>query len=824
MNISYEWLKEYIPTALDSEAVAEALTSIGLETGGIERYESIEGGLKGLVIGEVLTCVDHENSDHLHITTVSIGEGEPLQIVCGAPNVHQGARVVVATIGTVLGSGDNTFTIKKGKIRGVESFGMLCGEDEIGVGTDKSGIILLDPENAPVGMTAGEYYGITTDEILEVDLTPNRIDAASHFGVARDLAAYQTQNIAPIEAKLPEVSLEVQGTCPIEVVVEAKADEVVRFQGLVIRNVKVAESPEWLRLRLESIGLRSINNIVDVTNYVLHEVGQPLHSYDLSEVKGGKLKVGFAQEGSALVMLDDVERKLSDKDLVISDSNNRPLCVAGVMGAKVGGTHNATTDIFLESANFNSSLVRKTARRLGLSTDSSFRFERGLDPNRTDWALRRVASLILELCPTATIDGGIFDHYPEGQADYTVELSLQRMDTLIGKTIPRDEVRRILGSLEIKIVSEDEDVWTLSVPRYRIDVTRDVDVIEDVMRIYGYNNIEMSGYIHANLSTQTEVDRSYRRKLMLSEQLTGAGFSEILNNSLSAEAFYEGLETSFPKDKLVHLMNPLSAELGVMRQTLLFGGLQSISRNLRRQQKSFLFYEWGNCYAFNAPQGGEAKMKNYQEGQRLGLWLAGQRSTNSWLVKDDAFSPFELKAQLEFIFDRLGINLANMKVNQVDNWDIFAGKSLEIVPYNGNVLARLGQVKTKLCKEQEINIPVYYAELEWDRLNAECERSKVKIKELSKFPIVKRDLSLLLDVEIPFSEIELIAKKCGKKLLKSCELFDVYDGKNLPEGKKSYAVSFYLQDAEATMSDKQIDATMTKIQATLKKQLGAELR
>ncbi len=825
MNISYQWLKEYLPTKLSSEEVAEALTSIGLETGGIEKHESLEGGLRGLVIGEVLTCEPHENSDHLHVTTVSIGEDEPLQIVCGASNVKAGVAVVVATIGTVLGSGDDTFMIKKSKIRGVESFGMLCGETEIGVGTDDSGIILIDKDSVSIGMPASEYFDVKTDEVLEVDLTPNRIDASSYFGVARDLAAYETQNLAPIKATLPEVELKAEGECPLLIKVNAKADEVVRFQGLVIRNVEVKESPEWLRFRLEAIGLRPINNVVDITNYVLHEVGQPLHAYDLAEVKGEGLQVGFAKEGEKMLFLDDVERPLTAQDLVIADGNGRPLCVAGVMGAKVGGTHEATKDIFLESANFNASLVRRTARRLGLSTDSSFRFERGLDANATEWALRRAASLILELCPNAQIEGGVFDHYPEKQENYKIELSLTRMDKLIGKSIPRNEVERILESLDIVILSkESDDLWSLEVPRYRIDVTRDVDVIEEVMRIYGYNNVELSGYVHANLSTQTEVDRSYRRRIMLSEQLTGAGYSEILNNSLSAEAFYEGL-SSYPKEKLIRLMNPLSAELGIMRQTLLFGGLQSISRNLRRQQKSFSFYEWGNCYEFNAPkEGEEAQMKHYNETQRLGIWLAGMRVSNSWTAKDEEVSPFELKAQVEHILERLGIKLASLKLRQVEDFDIFAGKSLEITTHGGALIARLGQVKKALARKHEIDLPVFFAEFIWDNVQRECERAKITIEELSKFPVVKRDLSLLLDKATPFAEIELIAKKCAKKLLKACELFDVYEGKNLPEGKKSYAVSFYLQDTEATMSDKQIDAIMTKIQKTAEKQLGAELR
>ena len=809
-------------TNLTAEELSKALTSIGLETGGVEEVESVPGGLKGLVIGQVLTCVDHENSDHLHVTTVDIGAEEPLQIVCGAPNVGVGHAVVVATIGTVLGHGEETFTIKKGKIRGVESFGMLCSEVEIGVGHDNSGIILLPLDKVRIGMPAAEYFGVRTDEVLEVDITPNRIDATSHYGVARDVAAYLTQNVTPTKATLPEVKSLANGACPVEVEITAPQDVVVRYQGVVVRGVTVGESPEWLRFRLEAIGQKPINNIVDITNYVLHEFGQPLHAYDVDKIKS-KLIVGLSKPEAKVTLLDHVEHTLCEQDIVISDGSGKPVCLAGVMGAEDSGTTEGTTSIFIESANFNASYVRKSARRQGLNTDSSFRFERGLDANNTTWALARAVSLILELCPEATVDGGVYDYYPVKSEPYQVELSLDKMAKLIGKVIPQEEVKRILERLEIKVLAQEGDLWKLEVPKYRIDVTRDVDVIEDVMRIYGYNNIELSGYIHANLSSQTDIDRSYKRKILISEQLVGAGFSEILCNSLSAEAYYEGLSL-YPTERLVRLLNPLSNELGVMRQSLLFGGLQSISRNLRRQIKNIHFFEWGNCYSSRMEEGSMPTMDSYEESQRLGLWISGERVSGNWAHPNETVSPFELKAHVEHILRRLAINVGLLRYQEVE-CDIFAGKCLEITAEGGRLLVgRLGIVSNKLLTAADIEQPVYYAELEWNTIQRLAERAKIVISELPKFPVVKRDLSLLIDQQTKFVEIEAIAYKSEKKLLKKCELFDVYEGKNLPAGKKSYAVSFFLQDETQTMSEKQIESIMSKIQRSLETQLGASLR
>ena len=820
MNISYNWLKDYLDFDLQPDEVAAALTSIGLETGGVEEVQTIKGGLEGLVIGEVLTCEEHPNSDHLHITTVNVGGAEPLQIVCGAPNVAAGQKVVVAVNGTKLYDGDECFTIKRSKIRGVESNGMICAEDEIGIGTDHAGIIVL-PADAVVGTPAKEYYNVKSDYVLEVDITPNRVDATSHFGVARDLAAYLKQNGKPANLKRPSVdAFKIDDEVPaIEVVVENK-EACLRYSGITIKNVTVKESPEWLQNRLKVIGLRPINNVVDITNYILHGVGQPLHSFDADKIKGNKVVVRSATEGAKFVTLDGVERTLTDRDLMICNVEE-PMCIAGVFGGLDSGVTEQTKNVFLESATFHPTWIRKTARRFGLNTDASFRYERGLDPNQTVDVMKRAALLIQEVAG-GTITGAIQDIYPAPVAPYRVELAYKKVNTLIGKVIPVETVKSILESLEMKIVSETAEGWVIDVPVYRIDVQRDVDVIEDILRIYGYNNVEFSDNVKSNLSYQTPTDRSYKLQNLISEQLCGCGFNEILNNSLTRSAYYDNLST-YPVSHCVMLMNPLSADLNCMRQTLLFGGLESVEHNAKRKNGNIRFFEFGNCYDYNIDHKKEGEtLAEFSEDYRLGLWVSGSRVDNNWAHPNEKSSVYELKAYVENILVRLGVNLQKVIFGNLAN-DIYSA-GLSITTSSGRQLGTMGIVSPKICKELDIETDVYYAELSWTLLMKEIKKSKVTFSEISKFPAVKRDLALLLDKNVQFAEIEKIATESERKLLKNIALFDVYEGKNLPAGKKSYAVSFYLQDEGKTLNDKQIDAIMKKIQTNLEQKLGAQLR
>ena len=820
MNISYNWLKEYLDFDLQPEEVSAALTSIGLETGGVEEVQTIKGGLEGLVIGEVLTCVEHPNSDHLHITTVNVGGEEPLQIVCGAPNVAAGQKVVVAVNGTKLYDGDEVFTIKRSKIRGVESNGMICAEDEIGIGTDHAGIIVL-PADAVVGTPAKEYYNVKSDYVLEVDITPNRVDGTSHFGVARDLAAYLKQNGKPTELKRPSVdAFKIDDETPaIEVIVE-NTEACPRYSGVTIKGVTVKESPEWLKNRLNIIGLRPINNVVDVTNYVLHEMGQPLHSFDAGKVTGDKVIVKTMPEGTKFVTLDGVERTLTDRDLMICNTEEA-MCIGGVFGGLDSGVTEQTTDVFLESACFHPTWIRKTARRFGLNTDASFRFERGLDANNTIYVLKRAALLIQEVAG-GKITGSIQDVYPNPVQPYTVELTYNKINSLIGKDIPVETVKSILASLEMEIVSETTEGLTIHVPVYRIDVQRDVDVIEDILRIYGYNNIEFSDSVKSNLSYKTATDRSYDLQNLISEQLCGSGFNEIMNNSLTRSAYYDEL-TTYPVSHCVMLMNPLSADLNGMRQTLLFGGLESIEHNVKRKNGNIRFFEFGNCYDYNVEKKREdATLAEFSEDYRLGLWVCGDRVENSWAHADEKATVYELKAYVENILIRLGVNLKKVVFGNLSN-DIYS-TGVSITTTSGRELGTFGIVNRKICKAMDIDFEVYYAELSWTLLMKETKKNKVTFSEISKFPAVKRDLALLLDKSVQFAEIEKIAEESERKLLKEVSLFDVYEGKNLPAGKKSYAVSFYLQDETRTLNDKQIDAIMQKIRKNLESKLGASLR
>ena len=820
MNISYNWLKEYVNFDLTPDEVAAALTSIGLETGGVEEVQTIKGGLEGLVIGEVLTCVEHPNSDHLHITTVNLGNGEPTQIVCGAPNVAAGQKVVVATLGTKLYDGDECFTIKKSKIRGVESIGMICAEDEIGIGTSHDGIIVL-PEDAVPGTLAKDYYNVKSDYVLEVDITPNRADACSHYGVARDLYAYLIQNGKQATLQRPSVEAFAVENHDLDIKVTVENSEACpRYAGVTVKGVTVKESPEWLQNKLHLIGVRPINNVVDITNYIVHAFGQPLHCFDADKIKGGEVIVKTMPEGTPFVTLDGVERKLNERDLMICNKEEA-MCIAGVFGGLDSGSTETTTDVFIESAYFHPTWVRKTARRHGLNTDASFRFERGIDPNITIYCLKLAALLVKELAG-GTISSEIKDICVAPAQDFVVELAYEKIYSLVGKVIPVETIKSIVSSLEMKITNETVEGLTLAVPPYRVDVQRDCDVIEDILRIYGYNNVEIPSTLKSSLTTKGDADKSNKLQNLVAEQLVGCGFNEILNNSLTRAAYYDGLET-YPSNHLVMLMNPLSADLNSMRQTLLFGGLESIAHNANRKNADLKFFEFGNCYYFDADKKNPEKtLAVYAEDYHLGLWVTGKRISNSWAHADENSSVYELKAYVENILKRLGLDLHNLVVGNLTD-DIFAA-ALSVNTKGGKRLATFGVVTKKLLKAFDIDNEVYYADFDWKELMKAIRSVKISYKEISKFPAVKRDLALLLDKNVQFAEIEKIAYETEKKLLKEVELFDVYEGKNLEAGKKSYAVSFLLQDESQTLNDKMIDKIMSKLVKNLEEKLNAKLR
>jgi phenylalanyl-tRNA synthetase beta chain len=835
MNISYNWIKEILQFDLQPVEVAAALTSIGLETGGIQEIQPVKGGLEGLVIGEVLTCVKHPNGDYLRVTTVDIGNGVAPQIVCGAPNVAAGQKVIVATTGTTLYRGEEKFTIKKCKIRGEESDGMICAEDEIGLGTSHAGIIVL-PEDATVGMPAKEFYQIENDYIFEIDITPNRIDGASHLGVARDLAAYLKQAGKQAVLQHPSVeAFQIDDPSPAIKVEVENPEACLRYSGLTIRGVTVKESPDWLKSKLTGIGLRPINNVVDITNFVLHECGQPLHAFDVSKIKGGKIVVRTEPPGTKIITLDGVERTLTDQDLTISNVAE-PMCLAGVFGGLDSGVTEQTADVFLESACFHPTWVRRTARRFGLNTDASFRFERGVDPNQTVYAMKRAALMIRELAG-GKITGEIEDVYPVEIKPYPVEVRYQKINALIGNEIPAQTVKNILSSLEIEIIDETPERLTVHVPVYRIDVRREEDVIEEILRIYGYNNVEISDRMQVTLSHRTAADRNYHLEHLISEQLCGAGFHEILNNSLTRRAYYEEL-TTFPAARTVMLKNPLSADLNGMRQTLLFGGLQSIVYNIHHKNKNIRIFEFGNCYSLHPEnKKDDDALSSYHEAYRLGLWISGRRIENNWAAADEDSSVFELKAAVENILIRLGIHLTpgpspkergsgltgNMLTATSVEHDIYS-HAMHIQAKSGKPVGSLGILNRQILKSMGIDQEVYYAELAWSEMMKESRKTKVTFSEIARFPEVKRDLALLLDQDVPFEAIRKVAFESERNLLKQVTLFDVYEGKNLPAGKKSYAVSFYLQDETKTLTDRQIDLIMNKIQTNLETGLSAKQR
>ncbi len=826
MNISYKWLKDYVDFDMSPEALGDLLTSIGLETGTIERVESIRGGLAGIVVGKVLTCIPHPDSDHLHITTVDLdGSGTPTQIVCGAPNVDAGQTVVVATVGTTLYAPDGSeFKIKKSKIRGVESFGMICAEDEIGVGNSHNGIIVLPAAaEAMVGRPAAEYYNIEDDFILEVDLTPNRIDAASHYGVARDIAAALTgRGIAAVKANLPLAEELVLSDAEGGVTVSVEdADGVTRYCGVTIEGVKIGPSPEWLADRLKVIGLHPINNVVDITNYVLHAIGQPLHAFDANRLSGNRIVVRRAEQGSKFTTLDGVERTLDAADLMICDATE-PKTMAGVFGGLDAGVTDTTTRVFLESACFNSTSVRRTARRHGISTDSSFRFERGVDPNGCEYAMRYAAGLICSLAG-GKIVGPVTDFYPNPVAPYPVEMQYGDFSRLIGAEFSHETIDTILDALEIEHRCDGEHLL-LGVPTYRVDVRRPCDVIEDFLRIYDYNKIPMDSRLHATLSYKTTVDAADDLRRTVSDMLSGAGWSEILNNSLTAEAYYAEPSELAVKN-CVRLLNPLSNDLCVMRQTLLYGGLETIAHNTNRRSPDAAVYEFGNVYFLDPAKAHtqESPLAPYTEKSRLGLWMAGKTRTGNWLRKEEEASFYDLRAAVNAILVRCGIADAVYAVENCPADSMFS-QALAVTTVNGKLLGHVGVVAAEPLRRTDCKNSVYYAELDWAAIAHIAAGRNALYAPLPKTQPVIRDLSLLIDKAVTMADIEAVVRAADKRILRSVELFDVYEGDKLPAGKKSYAITITLQDDEKTLQDKYIERVMGKIINDLTHKLGAELR
>ena len=829
MDISYKWLKRYIDFDLSPRQLAAALTSLGLECDQIEEVESIRGGLRGVVTGKVLTCEDHPDSDHLHIPTVDLGNGSPAQIVCGAPNVAAGQNVVVATIGTTLYSGDKEFQIKKSKIRGVESFGMICAEDELGLGESHDGIMVLPDDVAP-GTPAAEYFKVESDFRLEVELTPNRVDAASHYGTARDLKAWLVRNATEGNSlcDMPEISLpdanafapdRTDGAASVEV---ADTEACPRYSGVTVRGVTVGESPEWLRNLLVAAGQRPINNIVDITNFILLGIGQPLHCFDLDKVAGQRIVVRKCTEGTPFTTLDGVERKLSDADLMICDAE-KPMCIAGVFGGLDSGVTESTRNVFIESAWFNPTSVRRTARRHGLSTDASFRYERGTDPDITTYAARLAAVMIKELAG-GEICGDIVDIYPLPAAAAEFDFSLDYCHRLIGKEIPRQLIITILKALEIDVTSTpDPDTLHLRIPSYRVDVTRPCDVVEDILRVYGYNNVEIAPDTHATLSVKGDTDFSYALEQQTSDMLTARGYVEILNNSLSAASYYADNEL-YPATECVSLLNPLSGELSVMRRTLLYGGLESLSHNINRKATDLLMYEFGNVYCRRADidSTAEKPLAPYGERHVLGIWATGHVASPSWNTDATAADIFMLKKDVLHILRRAGVEERALSMTQTSD-QIYAAR-LDINTKSGRHIASLGILRSALTSRFDISQEVCYAEIDWDALYKAGAGNATTYTPLPRTMPVRRDLALLLDKGVKFAEVEECIRRSAGKMLGKVWLFDVYEGKNLPEGKKSYAVAMTLQDQDKTLQDKQIDAVMKKVTDTLANRLGAQLR
>ncbi len=820
MNISYNWLKRYLATDLSAEQLAEVLTEIGLEVEGFEKIETVKGGLSGVVVGEVLTCEDHPDSDHLHVTKVDVGTGEPLGIVCGAPNCRAGLKVLCATVGAVLypNGGDEEFKIKRSKIRGVESLGMLCAEDELGIGSSHAGIMEL-PADAPVGMSAKEYLHIEDDYLIEIGLTPNRVDAASHIGVARDLAAWLRSRGRKAEVQWPDVSAFAVENHDLEVKIRVEnAEACPRYTGVTVKGCKIGPSPEWMQNCLRAAGINPKNNLVDITNFVLFELGQPLHAFDADKIEGHEVVVRTCAEGTPFVTLDGVERKLTERDLMIC-SAERPMCIAGVFGGLDSGISDTTTNVFIESAYFNPVWVRKTAKRFGLNTDSSFRFERGVDPNLQVYAAKRAALLMKELAG-GTISSDITDICPQPAADFVFDFSLSRARMLIGKEIPEETIRTILAALEVKVLSEQGDVLTVAVPPYRVDVQREADLVEEILRIYGYNNVEIPARVRSTLSYAPRPDRSKLMNLA-ADFLTDNGFTEIMSNSLTKASYYEDL-TSCPAERCVRILNPLSADLNVLRQTLLFNMMEAISLNINHKNGDLMLYEFGNCYFYDAAKRTEENhLAAYSEEYRLAMAVTGTTEPQSWNTRPEKASFFTLRAIAEKLLRRFGLDIYALKTEPLQS-DLF-GEGL-LLELNGKPLLQIGTVSPKIRRRTDVKQEVYYLEMNFEALVKSTKKQKIAAEELSKYPEVKRDLALLVDRQTTFAQLREVAFSAERKLLKRVSLFDVYEGDKLPEGKKSYALSFVLEDKSRTLDDKTIERVMSNLTRQFEQRCGATVR
>lgn len=809
MKISYNWLKQFIKIDWNAEKTGELLTDLGLEIEGIEAYQSVKGGLEGVIIGEVLTCEQHPNADRLKVTTVNIGAKEPLHIVCGAPNVAAGQKVPVATIGTTLYTLEGeAWTIKKGKIRGEVSEGMICSEDEIGLGTSHDGIMVLD-KDIKVGTPAAEIFKVENDHVFEIGLTPNRADAMSHFGVARDLIAGLIQQDINLELITPSVSAFHVDNRALKIDVDLKDKKrAPRYCGVTISGLKVEDSPSWLQHRLKAIGLSPINNVVDATNYVLHELGQPLHAFDADKINGKKIIVKTLPTGTKFVTLDEVERELHEEDLMICDGKENPMCIAGVFGGLHSGVTEETTSIFLESAYFDPVSIRKTAKRHALNTDASFRFERGIDPNITEYALKRAALLIAEIAD-GEITSDVIDEYPLKIEDFQVRLSFENAKNLIGEDIPREIIKRILMSLDIKINNVTETGLGLTVPSYRNDVQREADIIEEILRVYGYNNVGTTEKLNASISNSSRFE-DHKVQNVIGNQLVSQGFYEIMANSLTSPD-YAKLSEQLKEEHNVTMLNPLSTDLSVLRQSLLFSGLEAIAHNINRRQTSLKLFEFGKTYHnYNETR---------EESKHLSLLVTGNKTAERWNAENKPSDFFYLKGNVDAILNRLGISRARTSPIKID---VFSeGLSLEL---GKTKLVDFGIVRKSILKKFGISQEVLFADFNWDNILEVAKRNKITFTDIPKYPEVRRDFALLLDQSVSFEEIHKIANQSEKQLLKNVNLFDVYEGKNLPKGKKSYAVSFTLQDEHKTLTDKQIDKIMSKLQSNFENQLGAELR